>query len=250
MVCIIDDREDVWQGCGNLVQVKPYQFFRYTDDINAPPGWERNNPGMIPMQAKEFAPEKNEVQKDEPVTSSQKSVEGQNSDNIEQETTGEKSEEKSKEQGEPEDKTEENKETVDETQEKKESEEGAVSEKMEVVEEVAPQVKPTMEECPDEDNDDYLLYLEDILKRIHAMYYSEREKNENISLKDVIPQVRVKVLKGLHIAFSGLVPNTKKLRESRAYRVARAFGADVHQVRVYFLILTFNSTFSPLFFIF
>jgi len=38
MVCIIDDREDVWSFAPNLVHVKPYIFFKNTGDINAPPG--------------------------------------------------------------------------------------------------------------------------------------------------------------------------------------------------------------------
>ena len=38
MVCIIDDREDVWNFAPNLVHVKPYSFFKNTGDINAPPG--------------------------------------------------------------------------------------------------------------------------------------------------------------------------------------------------------------------
>lgn len=37
MVCIIDDREDVWNFASNLVHVKPYQFFKGVGDINAPP---------------------------------------------------------------------------------------------------------------------------------------------------------------------------------------------------------------------
>ena len=36
MVCIIDDREDVWNFASNLVHVKPYQFFKGVGDINAP----------------------------------------------------------------------------------------------------------------------------------------------------------------------------------------------------------------------
>ncbi|CAG0891486.1 unnamed protein product [Darwinula stevensoni] len=41
MVCIIDDREDVWKFAPNLVHVKPYHFFRHTGDINAPPGFSK-----------------------------------------------------------------------------------------------------------------------------------------------------------------------------------------------------------------
>lgn len=38
MVCIIDDREDVWEYASNLIHVKPYRFFQHTGDIHAPPG--------------------------------------------------------------------------------------------------------------------------------------------------------------------------------------------------------------------
>ena len=38
MVCIIDDREDVWNFASNMIHVKPYQFFKGVGDINAPPG--------------------------------------------------------------------------------------------------------------------------------------------------------------------------------------------------------------------
>ena len=42
MVCIIDDRQDVWNSAPNLIQVKPYIFFKNTGDINAPPGTSEN----------------------------------------------------------------------------------------------------------------------------------------------------------------------------------------------------------------
>ena len=37
MVCIIDDREDVWKSASNMIRVKPYSFFDGSADINAPP---------------------------------------------------------------------------------------------------------------------------------------------------------------------------------------------------------------------
>lgn len=42
MVCIIDDRQDVWNMATNLIQVKPYHFFQHTGDINAPPGMSKH----------------------------------------------------------------------------------------------------------------------------------------------------------------------------------------------------------------
>lgn len=41
MVCIIDDRTDVWNYSPNVVQVAPYHFFRHTGDINAPQGLQK-----------------------------------------------------------------------------------------------------------------------------------------------------------------------------------------------------------------
>ena len=53
MVCIIDDREDVWNYAPNLVHVKPYIFFKNTGDINAPPGSAK-----VPMPPKDSQPAK------------------------------------------------------------------------------------------------------------------------------------------------------------------------------------------------
>ncbi|VDL18866.1 unnamed protein product [Hymenolepis diminuta] len=38
LVCIIDDRGDVWDWSSNLIQVQPYRFFPEVGDINGPPG--------------------------------------------------------------------------------------------------------------------------------------------------------------------------------------------------------------------
>ncbi|KFO37432.1 RNA polymerase II subunit A C-terminal domain phosphatase [Fukomys damarensis] len=38
MVCIIDDREDVWKFAPNLITVKKYVYLPGTGDVNAPPG--------------------------------------------------------------------------------------------------------------------------------------------------------------------------------------------------------------------
>lgn len=37
LVCIIDDREDVWDFSPNVIPVKPYHFFRNTGDIHSDP---------------------------------------------------------------------------------------------------------------------------------------------------------------------------------------------------------------------
>lgn len=83
-----------------------------------------------------------------------------------------------------------------------------------------------------EDPDDYLLYLEEILKIIHKAFYEKYDKLESgevPDLKKVIPEVRGTVLKGTRLVFSGLVPTHIKLEQSKAYQVARSLGATVTQ---------------------
>ncbi|KAL5963105.1 RNA polymerase II subunit A C-terminal domain phosphatase [Taenia solium] len=46
LVCIIDDRGDVWDWSPNLIQVQPYRFFPEVGDINGPPGRPLS---MMPM---------------------------------------------------------------------------------------------------------------------------------------------------------------------------------------------------------
>lgn len=101
----------------------------------------------------------------------------------------------------------------------------------------------------DEDDDDYLLYLEDILRRIHTEFYATIEKEGGRkSLRDIIPRVRAQVLKGVHLTFSGLIPTHQKLHQSRAYKVARAFGAEVAQV-IFFFFFYFSFYFISYIFI-
>lgn len=83
-----------------------------------------------------------------------------------------------------------------------------------------------------EDPDDYLIYLEEILRIIHKSFYEKYEKMEIgqvPDLKKIIPEVRSNVLKGKRLVFSGLVPTHMKLEESKAYQVAKSLGATVTQ---------------------
>ena len=84
-----------------------------------------------------------------------------------------------------------------------------------------------------EDEDDYLLYLEDILQRVHTAFYelydqmNSTDKQKVPSVKKIIPYVRRKVLKGTNILFSGVFPTNTPPEKSRAYMVAQALGANV-----------------------
>lgn len=97
----------------------------------------------------------------------------------------------------------------------------------------APTCSPSSErELDVEDGDDYLLYLQDILILIHKAFYSMMRKGDSSSAPDLrllIPYVRKKVLKGVRLVFSGVVPNNVKLSSSKPYQVAVNLGATVQE---------------------
>lgn len=80
------------------------------------------------------------------------------------------------------------------------------------------------------DPDDYLLYLEVILKNIHSRFYAIYDETKDIpDLKIIVPKIRSEVLRGCNLVFSGLVPTNMKLQQSRAYFIAKSLGAEVSQ---------------------
>ncbi|KAL2737625.1 RNA polymerase II subunit A C-terminal domain phosphatase isoform X1 [Vespula squamosa] len=240
MVCIIDDREDVWQGCGNLVQVKPYHFFPHTGDIHAPPGLEKNDPTTPISTAVKQIQNKNNNNgtlhstdkdvlnndtKEENVIKEHESVtifEDLKCTNDDIGNTENKEKNTEIQSNDVEKQSENDIEQVKEVDSKtSNSKEDKETEKEE---------KRNENKFIDEDEDDYLLYLEDILRKIHAEFYNNIEKEiGQKSLRVIIPRVRAQVLKGICLTFSGLIPTHQKLNQSRAYKVARAFGAEVTQ---------------------
>lgn len=79
-----------------------------------------------------------------------------------------------------------------------------------------------------QDPDDYLLYLETILMRIHDRYYKQYDETKEIpDLKVLIPKFKSEVFADISIVFSGLVPNNVKIEYSRPYLIATNLGAKV-----------------------
>lgn len=98
-------------------------------------------------------------------------------------------------------------------------------------------------------DDDYLLHLEDILSRVHAVFYetmdtiksktSEEAKNiPNIAkycspetttpdTKLIVTELRRDVLRGANVVFTGVIPTSAKQEESQPWRIACALGANV-----------------------
>ncbi|XP_017784029.1 PREDICTED: RNA polymerase II subunit A C-terminal domain phosphatase [Nicrophorus vespilloides] len=311
MVCIIDDREDVWNHALNLIHVKPYHFFQHTGDINAPPGLDKQENDdkegvdlsilkskLNGKNLKEHD-KKNGVEK-EKVNGMQRADDVNNVEGIEsnesvnnEKTNGKDVDSKvtniistkeetikkedveidvqmentvqNKNNGNEEstkiedvDKIEsdckvqnnsdvdninseensgckDNVNSEDNGNELKNKEEELNDKKVENKEEELNDKKVENKDedlIEIEDPDDYLLHLEDILRRIHIKFYEEYDKMESgdvPDLKQVIPNVRSEILKGTKLAFSGLVPTHIKLEQSKAYQVARSLGALVTQ---------------------
>jgi len=256
LVCIIDDREDVWQGCGNLVQVKPYHFFRHTGDINALPGLEKGNSSRLAETANKLCVNDSQNKDNKNgISESLKEIEQLLPNSLTKETDSEKNEENTENKKTETEVKETNnedtkaniKENADSTNAQLDTTSKDDKVNKESMQESASLTKTEKDNNKqesakvenniiDEDDDDYLLYLEDILRRIHNEFYATLDQgNGRKSLRNIIPRVRSQVLKGLCLTFSGLIPTHQKLYQSRAYKVARAFGAEVTQVRNTFL---------------
>ncbi len=221
MVCIIDDREDVWNFAPNLVHVKPYIFFKNVGDINAPPG------------SKDLPPKKSESKASEDPPGPERRVERRQS--IDMPNVDEEEDKKAASGDDAVSMVSDDLELSDDEDEDKPS--SKVSKKKEE-ENSSEDTKGSTEEddlVEVEDHDDYLPYLEDILKNIHKAYYTmydqmlveQCDEDTPIDLKTVIPYVKRKVLQGTNIVFSGVVPTHISLEKSKAFLVAKSLGAKV-----------------------
>ncbi|KAJ3648876.1 hypothetical protein Zmor_020645 [Zophobas morio] len=242
MVCIIDDREDVWSNAANLIHVKPYHFFQHTGDINAPPGLDKhendNKLGVDLSKVKVIKKEQtsnNDQVKLNDASDTNNEIKKDSTENSEKDDS-QKPETKPNEAGQNGDTTEivENK-----TEKQSETPQVELKENLDTQPESDCNTQNHQEtKCPEnhlievEDSDDYLLHLEDILKRIHQAFYEDYDRMESgevPDLKKVIPRVRGRVLKGCKLVFSGLVPTHIKLEQSKAYQIAKSLGAEVTQ---------------------
>ncbi|KAJ6642004.1 RNA polymerase II subunit A C-terminal domain phosphatase [Pseudolycoriella hygida] len=205
MVCIIDDREDVWNMASNLIQVKPYHFFQHTGDINAPPGLDKHELDGKGVNFKDTpdAKSKNSSSEKSPCEDDKQESVASSTDTITAST--------------PEDTS-------------KDVNDALTVEKPKTLDDPTKTSASEGDLIDVEDSDDYLLHLEAILKTIHTRFYSYYKENGKIpDLKMLIPKIRSEVLVGKTLVFSGLVPNHLKLEQSRAYLIAKGLGANVRQ---------------------
>uniref|UniRef100_UPI00358FEBAD RNA polymerase II subunit A C-terminal domain phosphatase n=1 Tax=Myxine glutinosa TaxID=7769 RepID=UPI00358FEBAD len=83
------------------------------------------------------------------------------------------------------------------------------------------------------DDDDFLLHLEDILRRIHSAFYDVQRRYESGATKEqpdlrrIIPALRLAVLTGVSLSFSGLFPTNMPTERCREQQLALSLGAHV-----------------------
>ncbi|XP_043364186.1 RNA polymerase II subunit A C-terminal domain phosphatase isoform X9 [Dermochelys coriacea] len=89
------------------------------------------------------------------------------------------------------------------------------------------------EEEDDTDEDDHLIYLEEILVRVHTDYYTKYDKflkkeiNEIPDIRKIVPELKSKVLADVTIIFSGLYPTNFPIERTREHYHATALGAKI-----------------------
>jgi len=296
MVCIIDDREDVWNYAPNLVHVKPYHFFQHTGDINAPPGLSKQENDEKEGVDFSHEPFKKKISDDEAASKEGGKKSATQPENPE---IDESSSDEDKPQPAVSKKVEPRRESIDMPVIDENSNQGkdakvkttdngvdsasaskdgdkdtkdAVKETESVPKDGDKVVKDTVEDVNNdlemsdsedsrdcsafkkdaekkkvvskdddkernlmdvEDPDDYLFYLEDILRTVHKAYYdlhdqmTSGEATKSPDLKTVIPYVKRKVLQGVNIVFSGVVPTQVPLERSKPFLLAKSMGATV-----------------------
>ncbi len=185
MVCIIDDRKDVWNFAPNLVHIKPYVFFKDTGDINDPAKFN-SPPEMCKKPKEEGEKSKRESQeekaKDVDKKRSNKPLVEKREAPLDMEIL-EEGEDKSDKDSDH----EKDKESVQSEEEKQVSEDLELSDDDDDDNDSVNEAKNKGKEEDDdedgsgssleddleeqEDTDDYLRHLQDILKTVHTAYY-------------------------------------------------------------------------------
>uniref|UniRef100_A0A672N991 RNA polymerase II subunit A C-terminal domain phosphatase n=1 Tax=Sinocyclocheilus grahami TaxID=75366 RepID=A0A672N991_SINGR len=94
------------------------------------------------------------------------------------------------------------------------------------------------EEEEDMDQDDHLIYLEEVLVRIHSEYYSRyeaflsKESPESPDIRKIIPELKGRALAGTTIIFSGLYPTNYSMERTREWYHTKALGAKLGKTLV------------------
>lgn len=211
MVVIIDDRGDVWQWEANLIKVVPYDFFVGIGDINLSFLPKKLGQLMGPTRKRNKILAK--LEEDAAVTEESSSPTPKNSG-----------------------------EEYDSDLEAfvanltKQQHDRPLAKLQENLEKLHDQPSSDVEDeelLYDDDNE--LVSLERVLDNVHGRYYDELQKfsagNNSVAkrpdLSDIIPKMKEKVLEGVVILFTGIIPTMVPLDQADIVIWARQFGVKV-----------------------
>lgn len=252
MVVIIDDRGDIWRWCPNLIKVSPYDFFVGIGDINSSflPKKQDIGPSK-PVEAK--APEKT---KEHHVNG--KTQEGTEVSALEQLVTmgGGDSPRLLQEQTDAQEETilhqVEDRPLLQKQKELDAEDEVAESSDSSSVEEAQEHAKHRHHLL--EDHDQELFQLQDRLEQVHLQFYEEYDKKRTLALggrvaalrgekvhskdkdvdlklvpdvKDIMPQIKRRILGGVVLVFSGVLPLGMDFQNADISLWAKSFGVTI-----------------------
>lgn len=224
LVCIIDDRQDVWDFAPNFVNVKPYYVFlcglKKPSKHFAIRNKLHSNVIIDPEDVYKSASCAKQ-QEDDVVASLDESLAiGLQENELKKQVTTSKT-------------------TLDDNSCKTLENSDERGSSLETVVECSTTL---IGDKIDEDADNYFSFLTNILTRIHKRFYKLHDNyirqncQELISehyhlpdLKTIIPSMSKRVLRGVNIIFSGVHPIREPLERSRLYQVALSLGARVQR---------------------
>ncbi|CDS11612.1 hypothetical protein LRAMOSA03875 [Lichtheimia ramosa] len=223
MVVVLDDRSDVWSFSPNLIKVKPYEFFVGIGDINSP--FAPKQPPEVPLpptpESQQGKPEEKEQDQDASKDKEETQEEQGNAVEEEEEEAVANDKQLLAQQ-----------ERIQEAMAKEQQQQRPLAQKQN---ELAPgQDQPLLV-----DNDKELYTMAKVLVEVHDRFYQgldayNKEQNgagsssaavKKPDVKDLIPEMRKKVLDGVRAVFSGLIPQQQPLPTSMYWQLAESFGA-------------------------
>lgn len=254
MVVIIDDRGDIWRWCSNLIKVSPYDFFVGIGDINSSFLPKKQDIGANKPQIEAKAPEK---EKEHHVNGQTQSEDGSEVSALEQMVTmgGGDSPRLLQEQ------TDAQEETILHQVEDR----PLLQKQKELDAEDLPEGNepPTVEESQEsakhrhhllEDHDQELYQLQNRLEQVHLQFYEEYDRKRTSALggrvaalrgekahskdrdvdlklvpdvKDIMPHIKQRILGGVVVVFSGVLPLGIDFQNADISLWAKSFGVVI-----------------------
>ncbi|KAI5290330.1 Carboxy-terminal domain (CTD) phosphatase [Ascosphaera aggregata] len=262
MVVIIDDRGDVWKWTENLIKVAPYDFFVGIGDINS--SFLPKKPVLQQIEEREEPTKEGSVpvRSEERPTKVEKEQDGGDVSTVEQLVTmgggdnptllqeqAEKREETIQHQVEDRPLLQKQK-ALDEDVAAPESQTPSKEDSSEGHKTESGETSTTSDESKDrhhllKDNDRELYHLLERLKKVHSEFFdvfdrrsacsTGRNSEVDVSLvpdvKDIMPRIKGKILEGVNMVYSGVLPLGVDVQSADLSLWAKSFGATV-QIRI------------------